>query len=666
MPSVGSPSDRANPTNTPQTPTAEPLAPAAIPLPEVATRSQELQQSLRTIGNSLPAPDELAEMDAAIRERAPILDTKQKEADALLSGTPSSIELREQENYWRGIQAYSNSERKQLLDWAKSAQKAVNQLDAQQPQWAATLDANRNVNELGPTLELLRGNVNDIRKLRAQAAAQLQQVVNMQIQSSAQDQVVADMLSQLTQARAALKTRLFRRDSLPLWQFAARRAGNESVRLYGSAGGRWIAISSFANEHRTALIAIAILLIVSLGLAHHLYRITASTVPLDDSQALVLRVVRHWFALGMLPPLICAYLLATSAPLTLIGLFILISFIPILQLLPPLLDRRSQLMLYCLTGVYAFNAALGWMSLSPIVKRELLFAGNALVLILFAWIALAQHHKPIGEDRQHKWYIWLGIRAAVAGLGASLLANLFGYLKLAQFLAVASFYSTFIGLTVATAYHVFTLLLRAGLETPQAERFAAVRLHRTLLARWLPRLLLWAGLLLWITATLDLLGVREAVWSAIQTVLNFHIVSGATTIAFGSVLGFFFMLSLGYAIASAIRFLLREEILTRFHLARGLPELIASTIYYILLLLVFFFAVNAGGVELNRFTLLTGALGVGFGFGLQNIINNFVSGLILQFERPIHINDVLDVDGYSGESHPYRYSLQHAPDLPRR
>ena len=47
--------------------------------------------------------------------------------------------------------------------------------------------------------------------------------------------------------------------------------------------------------------------------------------------------------------------------------------------------------------------------------------------------------------------------------------------------------------------------------------------------------------------------------------------------------------------------------------------------------------------------MLTGALGVGFGFGLQNIINNFISGLILQFERPIHIDDVLDVDGSSGK-----------------
>ena len=84
-------------------------------------------------------------------------------------------------------------------------------------------------------------------------------------------------------------------------------------------------------------------------------------------------------------------------------------------------------------------------------------------------------------------------------------------------------------------------------------------------------------------------------------------------------------------------------------MSRGLPELISSTLYYVILLLVFLSAINVGGVELNKFTVLTGAIGVGFGFGLQNIINNFVSGLILQFERPIHIDDIIEVDANIGK-----------------
>jgi len=53
-------------------------------------------------------------------------------------------------------------------------------------------------------------------------------------------------------------------------------------------------------------------------------------------------------------------------------------------------------------------------------------------------------------------------------------------------------------------------------------------------------------------------------------------------------------------------------------------------------------------MELNKFTLVTEALGVGVGFGLQNIVNNFASGLILLFERPIRVGDTVEMKGLAG------------------
>jgi len=60
-------------------------------------------------------------------------------------------------------------------------------------------------------------------------------------------------------------------------------------------------------------------------------------------------------------------------------------------------------------------------------------------------------------------------------------------------------------------------------------------------------------------------------------------------------------------------------------------------------------AIGALGVDLNRMTLLTGAFGVGVGFGLQTIVNNFVSGLILLVERPIQVGDAIQMGDLDGE-----------------
>ena len=139
------------------------------------------------------------------------------------------------------------------------------------------------------------------------------------------------------------------------------------------------------------------------------------------------------------------------------------------------------------------------------------------------------------------------------------------------------------------------------------------------------------------------MGVRTWVNEKIVALLDFNIVGGSGNITLGGVLGFWAILLAGFAFSTSLRFLLREELLKRLHLKRGIPELISTTLHYLLLLLVFLFAVNAGGVALNKFTVITGALGVGVGFGLQNIINNFVSGLILQFERPIRVGDVVEI-----------------------
>jgi small-conductance mechanosensitive channel len=74
------------------------------------------------------------------------------------------------------------------------------------------------------------------------------------------------------------------------------------------------------------------------------------------------------------------------------------------------------------------------------------------------------------------------------------------------------------------------------------------------------------------------------------------------------------------------------------------PYATSTLIHYTILVIGIFFALTLVGVDLSQYAVLGGAIGVGLGFGLQNIFNNFVSGIILLFERPVKVGDVIQVD----------------------
>jgi len=74
-----------------------------------------------------------------------------------------------------------------------------------------------------------------------------------------------------------------------------------------------------------------------------------------------------------------------------------------------------------------------------------------------------------------------------------------------------------------------------------------------------------------------------------------------------------------------------------------MPYAVSALSHYCILLLGFLLAISALGVNTDRFALLAGAFGVGIGFGLQNVVNNFVSGLILLTERPVEVGDTVTI-----------------------
>lgn len=81
----------------------------------------------------------------------------------------------------------------------------------------------------------------------------------------------------------------------------------------------------------------------------------------------------------------------------------------------------------------------------------------------------------------------------------------------------------------------------------------------------------------------------------------------------------------------------------------GISEATGSIIRYAVISIGFLMILQSAGVDLSAITVLAGALGIGVGFGLQNITSNFVSGIIILFERPIKVGDRIEVNNILGD-----------------
>jgi len=92
-----------------------------------------------------------------------------------------------------------------------------------------------------------------------------------------------------------------------------------------------------------------------------------------------------------------------------------------------------------------------------------------------------------------------------------------------------------------------------------------------------------------------------------------------------------------------------SQILSKYTSDIGISQSIGTIIQYVVVIIGAFVIIQSVGINLGSLNVLAGALGVGIGFGLQNVANNFISGLIILFERPIKVGDRIDVGNIAGD-----------------
>jgi small-conductance mechanosensitive channel len=146
-------------------------------------------------------------------------------------------------------------------------------------------------------------------------------------------------------------------------------------------------------------------------------------------------------------------------------------------------------------------------------------------------------------------------------------------------------------------------------------------------------------------ALLVIWGVYDSMKGATEGLLALGFNLGAQRISVGLVLVSACIIYGSYLVSWILQKLFMDEALDRGRVERGVRLSMGRLVHYVIIFIGFLLAISALGFEISKITIMLSALGVGIGFGLQGIVNNFVSGLILLFERPVRVGDIVVMNG---------------------
>lgn len=635
------------------TPAQSPAIPQSISVADIVVQAEVALSRVRQIENKSRIDDLIETADDAIPAMTRDTSYRTREMRQQLTRNPSLETIRGLEDEWREIELRAAALTRELTRAALQLDRDIGELDAMDATWSSTQKTAVEAAAPREVLERVQDVSNSIATARKQVLGDRANVLALQGKS-------VDIGSRAAQSRQALAdasdravTRLWYRDNPPLWSTASWQASVDGF-LREAAANLSIQSTTLMDYLHLHQRRIVFHFLFFSGLVTVLFLARSEINSLSETDESLKRT-KKVYDMPVVSAMLIAMLVSTwFYPRPPRALWIIISIMgaaPVLVFARRIIDPNLYSVLYAVIGFYLADRLRLVFSPLPGVSR-LAFLVEALLMMLFiSWTlrkSEARQHAPSQTPSPAWKAIRFGCWVAFLLITFALVASIAGYVRLADLTAHTVLGSAYTALVLYTLTRVGEGLIQGLFHVPPVSMLGMVKRHKMLLSRRLNRWIKWMAFLFWLSLSLQMPGLLRPLIDFIQAVWQTAISIGALRISMGDVFSFFLIIWAAYLLSRLVRFVLDEEIYPNLRLDRGLPYAVSTVLHYILLLSGLVLALGAIGVDMTKFTIVAGAFSVGIGFGLQNIVNNFVSGLIVLFERPIKVGDTIQLGDVVG------------------
>jgi small-conductance mechanosensitive channel len=620
------------------TPTSEPIP---IPATEIPGRAAAIGPLLRKAISKTDVGEEIEKIGQEFaNEQEHLVGLTEEAQRRLEAGGPASI-IEEAQNAWLRSASRLDGWLSTLKEHSTTSAGQRQRLDEERELWELTMASADEVElpealrqQAVDTLAAIQGAQNAVRANR-------DSVLTLQSNVAREKAAVDEMLADQKEEIALRRSSIVGLDSPPLWKTVAGPGldGGPSEQLAAMWTKSSESIQIYVIDELDRLVRQALFLALLVIALLVLRRRAALWAQQDRSLIQTVEILERPLAAAFIVTMLLGNIFHPRAPDAWIDLMGLALLLALLRLLPKMLPPPMRSGAYLLALVYFLQKIMHLAPDGNLLNRlallTLSLAGAASCQWLYSKIRDGAAKVSDGWVR----IIVLGGRVAFLVFVAGTVANLIGSVGFAVLVVEGTLESIYAAILFWVGAMLMRAIVRVVLLTKTARHLGLVRLRADTVRRSLFRVIQVTAVMGWAVMTLQGFDAFDATIDGLKKAIESRISIGDFSIVPGDILIFILVVWLTFKISQLLRFVLEADVLPHLDLPRGVPGAVTRLSHYTIVVVGVMIAAVAAGLDFSRINLMVGALGVGIGFGLQNVVNNFVSGLILLFERPIRVGD---------------------------